>query len=261
LLVPLALVRGDDPRPDEEKSDENLQAMTTRAKLLRAEFADESDPQPLSLVEKPLLRYDAPAGIEVDGTLWLWTRDEKPVATVCVFLGRPPAARWTYELSSLSNRPLRVTGRPGWRWQPKEQERNWLDLTGDVPDTPVARLSQMRSLAREFDGSEKVEGESAPLRLMPQPVYRYAHADSGVIDGALFALAYGTNPEVLIQIEARRNDAGNDRWLASFGRVGGGETTVRHGEKIMWHVEEIRWFAHDPQTPYYSAWGADPVTE
>jgi hypothetical protein len=96
---------------------------------------------------------------------------------------------------------------------------------------------------------------------MPQPVYRYAHADSGVIDGALFALAYGTNPEVLIQIEARSGDARNDRWVASFARVGGGDTTVRRGDRIVWNVEEIRWFAHDPQRPYYSAWGADPVAE
>jgi hypothetical protein len=40
----------------------------------------------------------------------------------------------------------------------------------------------------------------------------YATPASGTVDGALFLLAHGTNPEVLLLIEARRRGEGPARW-------------------------------------------------
>ncbi len=66
----------------------------------------------------------------------------------------------------------------------------------------MAHLAQLRKLARKFEGAEKVKGEALPLRLMPQHIVtRMPTVRLGVRD----------EPEVLIQFEARRNDAGIHR--------------------------------------------------
>ena len=44
---------------------------------------------------------------------------------------------------------------------------------------------------------------------------RYADEENGVIDGALFVLVQGTDPELLIQIEAREDERQNhEYWWA-----------------------------------------------
>ena len=68
----------------------------------------------------------------------------------------------------------------------------------------VARLSQMRALARRFDGEDDLSVEANVLRLMPNPMVRYEDKKNGVIDGALFAMVEGTDPELLIMLEARQ---------------------------------------------------------
>jgi hypothetical protein len=50
------------------------------------------------------------------------------------------------------------------------------------------------------------------LRLMPKPWLRYGEAGSAVQDGALFAFAVGTEPEVALMIEARWSLSGGLRW-------------------------------------------------
>ena len=66
----------------------------------------------------------------------------------------------------------------------------------------------MRELARRFRADEDFEPqpgerpERYELRLLPQPVARYEDPASGVVDGGLFLLVYGQNPEIALVIEA-----------------------------------------------------------
>ena len=45
---------------------------------------------------------------------------------------------------------------------------------------------------------------------------RYADSGVGIIDGALFALVYGTNPEIVAIVECRPTDAGRMAWWYAF---------------------------------------------
>ena len=235
--------------------------MTARAKLLQAAFADEQDDDQLNLTEQPIFRYSDPARFDTDGTLWLWTENKRPVAILCLFMGNIPGGEWNYEYTSLTDRPLEVSGRPRWRWQPKEQKRVWIELPGEVPAEPAARLRALRAHSRRFEATETWQGETYQLRLLPSPLYHYSDEDTGIIDGALFAMAHGTNPELLVQIEARRERSDRLRWFASFARLGAAPLDVKQGDRTVWSVEIAGPYRFNPRDPYYAAYGADPLPD
>src|SRR5207245_2378254 len=124
-------------------------------------------------------------------------------------------------------------------------------------------LVQMRRLAQEFTGHE-IDGESKrwDLRLLPAPLYRYPEAKSGVIDGALFTLVSnaGTDPEVLLLIEAREVD-GKLRWEYAFGRFSDRSLYVQRKDKEVWTSvrNETNVHTHDP-LHRYRAYGDKVVT-
>jgi hypothetical protein len=84
------------------------------------------------------------------------------------------------------------------------------------------RLIQLRNLARRFTASEKHLGEFASLRLLPQPIDRYDDAKHGILDGAAFVFAYGTNPEVAMLIECEK-----DNWRYALMRMSWAETIIK----------------------------------
>lgn len=49
---------------------------------------------------------------------------------------------------------------------------------------------------------------------------------AGIQDGAIFALAYGTNPDLRPVIESRRAGAAPPAWHAAPARLGGGATAL-----------------------------------
>src|SRR5689334_13797406 len=66
------------------------------------------------------------------------------------------------------------------------------------------------ALARRFTSQVDRRNHRSEMRLLPQPHYRYEIKDEGspVVDGAVFAFVWtvGTDPEMLVVIEARRTD-------------------------------------------------------
>jgi hypothetical protein len=259
-LLPVSAVAADPPTAEEEHAKQNLKEMKARVEGLKLEFAEKPDAQPLSLLTKPILRYGDPARIDADGTLWIWERDGQPLAVAAVWEGRPPAAKWTYELTSLADRPMKMTGRP-WTWLPPEQKRKWITFEGKVPDAPRARLAAFRSFAEQFEATERYEEQTSALRLLPTPLHRYASESAGIIDGALFSLAHGTNPEVLIQLEARSGKEGANYWTASVARLSGASAEVKVSGVTQWTENEIKWFNHAENTPYFSTFDNDTLSQ
>jgi hypothetical protein len=117
----------------------------------------------------------------------------------------------------------------------------------DVPaapqpaDSAVRRLSQMRSLALEFevvltDKRRNNSGERQALRLLTQPLHRYQSSDSDWMDGAVFGFVLGTDPEAFLLIEARR--AGETaRWQYGLARMNNDSMAVSHNRREVWRVE------------------------
>jgi hypothetical protein len=88
------------------------------------------------------------------------------------------------------------------------------------------------------------------LRLLVQPVHRYQDDDALVLDGAVFVLAHGTNPEVLLQIEAV-SVKGGPLWKYSLVRLGSAEMHVELDGREVWTVPRTPGVVGRPDDPYW----------
>lgn len=238
---------------ESQPADLRLEEMTRQAGLLKMKFLDQKARRPApQLVKSPLLRCNDPTRAEVDGSVWLWTERKRPVAITSVLI---VGEDLSYEHSSLSDEALEITGRPDWTWAPQATKREWTMLDDAVPETPIARQRVLRGIAEKFDASEYHSGQTFQLRLLPRPIYTYADPDHDVMAGALLALVNGTNPEVLVQIEARQSKTGKPYWQVAFARLTAAEASVQLGENEIWKVPAIeKW---SPREPYYSVKSED----
>jgi hypothetical protein len=198
----------------------------------------------LELRKEPVFEWSNPVGQGGihQGVIFLWLRDGRPAALGGVF--SHPVPGWKgrkilHELLALDRDKLLVR-RPGGalnEWKPQAGlERKELPDAGTPAAARGARLVEMRRLAQQFTGhSTDNDRQRWEFRLLPTPLYRYPEAKSGVIDGAMFALmsSTGTDPEVLLLIEARQED-GKTRWEYACGRFGVVSMYVQHKGKEVW---------------------------
>jgi hypothetical protein len=121
-----------------------------------------------------------------------------------------------------------------------------IDNAPVVAKTKLGRTFQMRQLTDRFDAHQFWK-ERFELRLLPKPIYRYEDLESGIVDGAVFALVHGTNPEVLLLVEAHPADDGAARWKVGFGSLAGARCVVRLDAKEFWTCPEITGDPADPR--------------
>lgn len=204
------------------------------------EMLVEGNPQrPLELQTTPLLKYTNPVrNVQQHGSLYLWTQSGRPalIAAVWSALDRtqPGMRRLNLEWHSLlkndvvarrNGEELWNAGQPGVEWQP-------------VPDagSPAAaralRLSQMRRIARSL--TARIDTGESELRLMAQPVYRYPEHTADVIDGAVFAYVMGTDPEVMLLVEAQQLDDESPAWRIACARFTNFPIEVRYRDQLLW---------------------------
>lgn len=167
------------------------------------------------LIAKPLLRYsdptrdlmDAKASALADAGVWRLGKEGRPIALVVLELYRAAEGKGTlaHEFISLSGKKFSLSH--------QAQMIQW-DATGtDLKLTPfqdapapanssAARLAQMRRLARRFVAKETLGDNVIECRLLSQPIDRYQSDADGIVDGAIFAYANGTNPELGVVLEA-----------------------------------------------------------
>jgi hypothetical protein len=95
----------------------------------------------------------------------------------------------------------------------------------------------MKLLRERFTAHEKsVIGGRIELRPLTSPLYRYADEGSGLVDGAIFSFANGTNPEVLLVLEAHRSkEKDTGQWQYGLAQMAGAEVFVHLDEKQIWH--------------------------
>jgi hypothetical protein len=259
LLLTLLVSVSSAADPPADTSAIVMREMQRRVETLNVNLVTGDKPTPCTFGGKPLLRYSDPARETVDGTLWLWMHEDRPAALLCLFTVPTDWKSWNYEWTSFSDQPLRVTGRKWWEWTPVAVEPKWMPVAGDAPAaSPTARLVQMKAIARRYTARETLQGEPYTLRLLDRPLYRYAAPHQGIIDGALIAYAYGTNPEIVMQIECRETNDGRE-WRTTFARTSSAHVEVLDGQKEIWSQPEVLTF--EAREPYYAAFGPDAVEE
>ena len=123
---------------------------------------------------------------------------------------------------------------------------------------PAARLTQMKQLHRRFTAHEKASIEGRiELRPLAKPLHQYQDADAGLIDGAILSFVNGTNPEVLLVLEARQMDDGGAEWQFGLVQLTGEAVFAELDGNEIW----TRGLADPParRDAYVNAWIAPPA--
>lgn len=193
----------------------------------------------VKLLDKPVLRYSDVTRKSHDSSLWIWSSGGRPAAILAIefYPDYRNTPSWLFEIASLSTNKIGARNKLGLNWTAKKPGIELLPIK-DAP-APSAkaptRLAQMRDLQRRFKAHESgvIEGR-IELRAMTSPLFRYADTDAGVIDGAIFAFATGTNPEVLLVLEAQAVKDGEPQWRYALAQMTGGALTVELDEAEVW---------------------------
>jgi hypothetical protein len=197
----------------------------------------------VKLLEEPVLRYVDNTRRLHESSLWIWSAGGRPSAMLAVeFYPRSPKGpRWLYEFASLSTERISATREPDLRWTAKGPGLvlEILEGAGPPADKAVRRLAQMKEIRNRFTAHETaVVGGRIELRPLTSPLFRYSDLEAEILDGAIFAFANGTNPEVLLVLEvhARKDAAG--AWRYGLIQTTGAALTVELGGKEVWQREE-----------------------
>ena len=216
-----------------------------------------SRPIPLTLDAKPVLQWSNPVVGSIHGSVFVWNGKGRPqvLASIYKWYG-PKHFHLGVEFHSLAEAPVTARNQGTVVWSPSKAGITFAPVPGApaVGDTREKRLRQMRALAKEFVGTEvDREGQTRDLRLLTQPVYRYGGAE-GPVDGGLFAFVIGTDPEVVLLIEARPGADGTATWQYAAARMNSTSLRLSHKGREVWSQPEWPWsvvFAHgEPYTVF-----------
>jgi hypothetical protein len=140
------------------------------------------------------------------------------------------------------------------KWQPKEPQIKFAPvLQAPKPDArETGRLRQFKEIARRFTAHEFWDPDNSrfELRLLVQPVHRYRDSAAEIQDGTVFVLAHGTNPEVLLLIEAAGPTIEMSRWQYGLARTSNAETHVELDGKEVWFQDRVKGGSTRPEDPY-----------
>jgi hypothetical protein len=197
----------------------------------------------LKMQPEPVLLWSNPVRVgETNGAVFVWTYEGRAeaVGTVFSYLVRqdPEKRLVAHSFHSLSLEPLKAERGEMQAWSidvPGIQ----LEKIAEAPvpaNTAALRLTQMRDLAREFSATTNLDGVEQDLRLVPQPLYRYESKLPDVVDGALFTFVTGTDPELMLVIEACRI-TGSTVWHFGAGRFTDLALTLRRKQTTLWTYE------------------------
>jgi hypothetical protein len=201
-------------------------------------------------------------GQKWEDILVVWAHDGRPVAMASIF---PWNGSMSHEFDSLS-RDSKVVARENGKviWSPATAGVEFKDMPGSPKPakTPAERLRQMKAIAERFQarmlGHAKDDSQQEELRLLPRPLYRYEikepkddkNANPKVHDGALFGYAMGTDPEVVLVLEAV-GPAGPDAWQYAFVRSTSSGLRVKLDNDIVWTADRGPQ-NRDPNLPHFT---------
>ena len=218
LCLPLAAQESAERAAKEQAREERLAAMRKIAERFTVQMTDMDQTRKVPLMQSPILRFNDPAREFHDATLWAWGEKGRPVCLLSI--EQYDNHSW-FECISLVGGKLTADA-DKLQWRPAADGMK----LAPFPDAPAPaksaprRMAQMKELLGKLSAYEVGTAASRfELRLMARPLHRYEDSEAGLQDGAIFAFAYGTNPELLAVIEAR-SAAETTQWQVGFARCG-----------------------------------------
>lgn len=234
-------------------------------------YRDKEQKELLEFHAKPIFNWTNLVGEHTQyGHLFVWTHAGRPEVIGTMFSTRASdfdqshKRMLVHEFHTLATaRLFPVTPQSSaYQWSP-EKGITLAVAEGAPPvaDSSAKRLAQMRALARSFAAEKRnPDGQTWELRLLPTPLWHYTPGSEQVVEGALFAMvsSEGTDPEVLLLIEARHPANNNKTWAwhTAALRFSDKDLVVKYNGKPLWssldnadHRAEIKNAYNLIQTP------------
>jgi hypothetical protein len=193
----------------------------------------------LEATPESLLKWSNPDVGRVYGDVYVWTDQGRPAAVASIYRWYSPYQSLTIEFCSLSTGGIIAEREREIVWQPPRPGIEWCVLTGvDAPAASrPARLTQMKRIADRFaarltDSRTDRAAADKVLRLLSRPVFR--HGEGAAVDGALFAFVVGTDPELLLMVEAD-----GPGWRYALSRINRDRLLVTLDEVVVRKFEYI----------------------
>ena len=254
LLGQLESKAAGDPA-ESEQSEAFHKLAVTAAKGYEIELATEPATR-LKLKEEPVLRWTNPVQSDGSGEVYVWTDRGRPEAVVSIYRFVPASGKpgLHHEFHSLAATRLTARGANGRTWSP-EQAGLALQRVPDAAEPaslPAARRRQMRDIAEQFQADKTDrQGDKRTLRILTQPLYRYDSARDDVLDGALFAFVEGTDPEVLLLVEARQTEKRSE-WQYALCRLNSVRLQAKYKDRGVWDEPAIEYREYTRRDRPYS---------
>jgi hypothetical protein len=237
--------------PAKEETDPIKLALSYLSRVEMRSTAESADAIPL--IDKPLERFADTARSSKSGTLWAWGKTGRPAAFLELWHNTEETIAW-YSITLTGNR-VSATFPTIAAWKPDKVQVEPVAIPGaPVPDANQAvRLRQIKDLSRRFTAHEFWDPDNSrfELRLMVQPVHRYQDAKGGLVDGAAFVFAHGTNPELILLIEAIGPSPEKARWHYGVARTGSAEFHVEIDGKEVWKRDRTPNISGSPNEAYW----------
>jgi len=207
-------------------------------------------------IEKPLLYHGDPTRKHTRGSVWGWGVSGRPVALLELWNNGSNRTKWACGLCNTSGGKLRAKreGLPWWRENDSAIERK------EIPGAPIpagetaVRQRQLKALAQKFAAYEFWDPNNSryELRRLERPLHTYRDPANGLLDGSLYILANGTNPEVALFVEARVQLEGKSTpvWQFAIGRMSHAEFHVEYDGKEIFSGPPGRPLS-GPSKPYW----------
>jgi hypothetical protein len=227
-----------------------------------------------TLTPVPVMRWrNVVRGQEGEAMMVVWPHNGRPVAMASIY---PWNGKMNHEFDSLA-REKKPIARDGDRviWSPAAVGVEFKDVPKAPKPAKTApeRLRQMKTIAEGFTatmtGWAANNSDQEVLRLLPRPLHRYdltraKEPDPKLLDGALFAYVLGTDPEVVLVLEAigtkdepvpkapgespKKEDA---VWQFAFVRATSGGLEVKLGDAVVWSAAKHP-VVRDPKLPHFT---------
>jgi hypothetical protein len=213
-----------------------------------------------ALTPLPIIRWrNVARGQEGEAMMVVWPHNGRPVAMASIY---PWNGKMTHEFDSMS-REAKLIARDKDRviWSPETAGVEFKDVPKAPRPAKTAseRLRQMKTIAEGFKatmtGWAADNTDQEALRLLPRHLYRYdlknaKDPDQNLLDGALFAYVMGTDPEVVLVLEAIGTAEKAD-WQYAFVRATSGGLEVKMGENVVWTAPKHP-ASRNPKLPHFS---------
>ncbi|HZL90830.1 MAG TPA: hypothetical protein VFB96_20855 [Pirellulaceae bacterium] len=241
-----------EPSPDEGR--QILKHAAEHMQELQMHLADDADTA-VELFDRPVLTYGDSARANKNGTLWAFGKSGRPLAVMELYQGLEPNAPWVHAVTLTGQQRIKMKTPAKAPWTPAKTQiepKPFPGVAGPEGKEPQ-RLRQMKDLARRFTAHEfwNPDNSRFELRLLVQPVLRYRDPDKNIQDGTVFVLAHGTNPEVILLIEAIGAKLEESRWHYSLARLGSAELHVSLDDTEVWEQGRTPGVVGQPSDPYW----------